>query len=131
MYDQDFPIYLDRWIISNDKFFWIFVVEMDEVVKKARGRWGAWNWESNTEEIWSAFFNAVEVWVGALYLMEADKTWKLYVRDTPIFSAASWRINVITASTENGGAPEADAANKLEEGLVCGPPSFEPATTIA
>ena len=37
----------------------------------------------------SAFFNAVEVWVGALYIMEADKTGKLYVRDTPTFSAAS------------------------------------------
>ena len=42
----------------------MFVVEADEVETK-----GAWGRGSDTDEIWSAFFNAVEVWVGAIYLI--------------------------------------------------------------
>lgn len=45
---------------------------------------GAWNclWGSDTEEIWSAFFNAVEVWVYALYLMEGHEKQLCALRDT-------------------------------------------------
>ena len=63
-------IYLDRWIWinSHDNFFWIFVIEPNGVIIIIQKV----GW-SDTEDIWSTFFNAIHVWVRAIYLWEGGQ----------------------------------------------------------
>ena len=116
------------------------MVEADVVVVVLDARRG-----SDTEEIWSTFFNAVEVWVRAVYLMERLKT-KLCMRDASLTPESSPVWGFLRSSSgqqlrgrrmfkiSNSGMKsrlrdELESKAGEEEELVCGPPSCELAET--